>query len=356
MLRACWRAGESGAATVFIVLLEVCSCTSRVGFWAWVVASCAKSGRELGGSDKIFYGCLIFPPPIYTIQIMSTRFNKIYQKLIRSILSRGQTQTDKRLFHKKQPKNKVYTKIRLGFKFKLDIKEHGLPVLSLRKIPIKLFIAELIWFLLGDNNPNGVIRQYTRIWDDFIEEDGTVTSYGHRWKKWFGRDQLKGIVDMLKKDPTSRHAVLVTWDPGSDSLANGVKRMNVPCHVTSMFNILDGRLHMHSIWRSQDAYLGFPHDVAAQSLLLILMAKHLGLEPGVYHHYTANIHLYNNQFEPAQKLLQADVFHPKIQLDVKPDWLFPTQKQAPGIIENLIEQISRQYKPSLKIKQVKIIV
>jgi thymidylate synthase len=62
-------------------------------------------------------------------------------------------------------------------------------LLTLRKIPIKIFVAEQMWFLMGENDPNIFLKKFTSIWDDFTEEDGTVkAAYGYRWRKYFGRD------------------------------------------------------------------------------------------------------------------------------------------------------------------------
>ena len=290
---------------------------------------------------------------------MSTEINKIYRELINKILEQGTDIHDKRKFHQHQPDKKIITRTIYGFNFSYDLEKHGLPLISLRKIPIKLFVGETVWFLRGDNNPNGVIRRFTKIWDDFVEDDGTVTSYGNRWRKWFGRDQLLEVIQTLQKDPSSRHGVVVTWDPKTDSLITGVKRMNVPCHVMFMFNVENDRLHMHTIWRSQDAYLGFPNDLAGGGLLQMIIAAYMGLKPGIYHHYIANVHLYDNQYENARKLLEVDDEHPAIKLDIKQDWFEKASKSDDGAYEvgmNLFEQIKKQYKPKQVLQRVLIVV
>jgi len=119
------------------------------------------------------------------------------------------------------------------------------------------------------------------------------------------------------------------------------------------------RLHMHTIWRSQDAYLGFPNDLAGGGLLQMIIAAYMGLKPGIYHHYIANVHLYDNQYENARKLLEVDDEHPAIKLDIKQDWFEKASKSDDGAYEvgmNLFEQIKKQYKPKQVLQRVLIVV
>ena len=284
-------------------------------------------------------------------------FDKFYIKILKSTLTKPPT-PEKRLFHKVQPKDKLYTKISLGVTYKTDIQKNGLPILTIRKLNLKVFVGETFWFIRGDNDPNGIIRHFTKIWDDFIEDDGTVTSYGNRWRKWFKRDQLIEVIESLKRYQHTRHAVIITWDPATDSLISGKKRMNVPCNLGMIFNVVNNRLNMHSIWRSQDLILGYPNDVAGQSLLLVLLARHLGLKPGFYIHYTANLHIYNNQIDIAKDLITRKNQHGKIQLNLNEDLFnesLKSDKHAIKAGEQVLKVLKEQYKPSGKIK-VKIVV
>ena len=92
---------------------------------------------------------------------------------------------------------------------------------------------------------------------------GTMpAAYGFRWKEAFGRDQLELLVKLLEKEPSSRHGVVVTWDPREDGLGNPESKKNIPCPYTFIVNIINDKLHLHSILRSNDMMLGCPHDVA----------------------------------------------------------------------------------------------
>src|SRR3989344_6952493 len=140
-----------------------------------------------------------------------TKFDEIYQNLLRNIMENGITEISERTGHE--------TKAVPGAHFSLDIDKDGFPLLTLRKIPIKMFVAEQIWFISGARKPEDFLRRFTKIWDDFTNPGDVVTvAYGYRWRKHFGRDQLKLLIELLEKEPSSRHGVIVAWDPAQDGL------------------------------------------------------------------------------------------------------------------------------------------
>jgi len=81
-------------------------------------------------------------------------------------------------------------KILPGVSFQIDVEKEGFPILTLRKNPIKSPIAETSLVITGEKDTT-FLRKYTKMWDEFIEKDGTISSaYGYRWRHHFGRDQL----------------------------------------------------------------------------------------------------------------------------------------------------------------------
>ena len=151
-----------------------------------------------------------------------TQFDKQYKQAIWEIMNQGFEEYNERTGHR--------TKIIPGTTFHL---ENEFPLLTIRQIPIKLFVAEQIWFLTGSKRPDEFLNKFTKIWDDFLEDDGTVAAaYGHRWRKHFGRDQIGELIKHLQEQPGSRHGVVVAWDPADDGLGTGTKKKNVPCPLS----------------------------------------------------------------------------------------------------------------------------
>jgi thymidylate synthase len=276
------------------------------------------------------------------------RFDDIYQDLLGTIVKKGIRELSQRTGHEVAAVP--------GMHFSIDIEKEGFPLLTLRKIPIKMFVAEQIWFIAGVRKPADFLRDYTKIWDNFTNPADVVTvAYGYRWRKHFGRDQLGLLIDLLKKEPSSRHAVVVTWDPSSDGLSL-FKKKNVPCPYTFTVNIIGGRLHLHNIVRSNDVILGLPADVAGFALLQILLAQKLGVKPGIYSHSISNAHIYDNQYAAAKEILKRKSTHKAIKITLPKNAFDRAEKKDKKLLDEIVENITSQYKPLEAIKGLQVVL
>ena len=239
-----------------------------------------------------------------------------------------------------------------GLSFSHDIERDGFPLITLRKIPIKMFIAEQVWFISGARKPADFLREYTKIWDLFTNPGDTVTvAYGYRWRKHFGRDQLGELVKHLQEQPSSRHGVIITWDPASDGLG-GVAKKNVPCPYTFTVNIIGGRLNLHNIVRSNDMILGIPADVAGFALLQMILAQKLGVKPGIYTHSISNAHIYNNHYEGAMELIGRDNDHRAIHITLPKNSYDRAEKKDHDLVSEIFALFKEQYNPLPKIESI----
>lgn len=276
------------------------------------------------------------------------KFDVIYQSLLGDIMKRGIRDKNARTGHE--------TAALPGLSFSIDLEKDGFPLLSLRKIPIKLFVAEQIWFVSGSRKPADFLREFTHIWDDFTNPGDVVTvAYGYRWRKHFGRDQLGLLVQLLEKDPSSRHGVVVTWDPANDGLG-GVAKKNIPCPYTFTVNIIGGRLHLNNLIRSNDMILGFPHDVAGFALLQTMLAQRLGVAPGVYSQSISNAHVYDIHYGVAKDLIKRANKQRKIKLELPKNAFERAERKDPKLVEEITQNLSVQYKPSPAVTGLKIVL
>ncbi|KKU65468.1 MAG: Thymidylate synthase [Parcubacteria group bacterium GW2011_GWA2_47_16] len=277
-----------------------------------------------------------------------TRLDEIYQGILRDIMTNGIAEINARTKHE--------TKALPGVHFTTDLEKDGFPLLTLRKIPIPMFVAEQVWFITGARKPEIFLRQFTKIWDMFTNPGDVVTvAYGYRWRKHFGRDQLGLLIKLLKADPSSRHGVVVTWDPAQDGLGGAIKK-NVPCPYTFTVNIIGGRLNLHNIVRSNDVILGFPSDVAGFALLAYILAQKLGVRPGFYSHSISNAHVYDTHYFAAEELMKRKNDHKKIALTLPKNAFDRAEKQDVKLVQEIVENLTGQYQPLEPIKGLKIVL
>ena len=67
---------------------------------------------------------------------------------------------------------------------------------------------EGLWMLRGRNDLRP-LTFFVNSMRDFSDDNETLWgAYGWRWKKYFDKDQLEIIIDMLRRNPNDRRAVL----------------------------------------------------------------------------------------------------------------------------------------------------
>lgn len=238
-----------------------------------------------------------------------------------------------------------------GITYRTDLEREGFPLLALRKLPLS-FIPEIMWFLSGSNKAEW-LSKHTKIWDSFIDIDGKISSaYGYRWRRHFGVDQLAIVLAKLKADPSTRHGVIMMWDPDRDLT---YKQKNVPCPYTFTLNIIKGRLHLHLIIRSNDMVLGFPTDVAGFAFLQMILAQHLHTRVGVLTVSISNCHIYENQVDAVIQMLKRNPLTPKISLVLPSNSLDRAEMLDDELIKEVKDSIVG-YEPLEAIKNIPLAI
>ena len=186
-----------------------------------------------------------------------------------------------------------------GAFYKVDLNE-GFPLLTTKKMHWNSLLHEVLWYLSGENHIRN-LRKHTKIWDAWADEDGNLeTAYGYYWRhfpsaqknkkgEWEVRevDQIQYVIDEINRNPNSRRLVVTAWEPG-----NATTSKLPPCHYTFVFNVNDGKLNCHLTQRSGDIALGIPFNLAAYSLLTLVIAQQVGLKLGEFAHTIIDAHIY----------------------------------------------------------------
>ncbi len=215
---------------------------------------------------------------------------KEYHDLVRLVMEEGV---------RKPSRTGIDTISYFGAFYKVDISK-GFPLLTTKKMQWKSLLYEVLWYLSGENHIRN-LKHHTKIWDAWADENGDLdTAYGYYWRhfpsaekdangNWKVRevDQIRYVIDEIKNKPYSRRLVVSAWEPG-----NATTSKLPPCHYTYAFNVTGDKLNCHLTQRSGDIALGIPFNLAAYSLLTMIIANETGLKPGVFAHTIVDAHIY----------------------------------------------------------------
>lgn len=118
-----------------------------------------------------------------------------------------------------------------------------------------------------------------------------MRNYNCSYEGYTGGDQLKDVCKILHEDPESRQACICLWDVDMDL---GTKTKDKACNVFITFEVEKGFVNMTTFNRSNDAIFGgvTGANVVHFSFFQEYVACTLDLEMGVWHHSSANLHVY----------------------------------------------------------------
>ena len=257
----------------------------------------------------------------------------------------------------KEDRTGVGTISYFGMQQRYDLSK-GFPAVTTKKLAWRSVVSELLWFLEGsgderrlreilhgdkdsDKNTIWTANATAPYWKPKAQYSGDLGRvYGVQWRNWrtpiehksvrfkddlgstYNRggllhiketDQLKNLIDGIKKDPNGRRHILSAWNPGElDQMALP------PCHIMSQFYVNNGKLSCQMYQRSCDMFLGVPFNIASYSLLTAMIAQVCDLAVGEFVHVLGDAHIYQNHVEQVKEQLQREPF-PAPQLQLNPD-------------------------------------
>ncbi|OMF38300.1 thymidylate synthase [Paenibacillus sp. FSL H8-0548] len=262
-----------------------------------------------------------------------------YLQLLKYVLEHGT---------RKEDRTGTGTISTFGYQMRFDLNE-GFPLLTTKRVPFRLIVSELIWFIQGDTNIRYLLQHNNNIWnewafkrwiessdykgpdmtnfglriqtdadfakeyeaqmeqfkqliltdDQFAEAFGELGNvYGKQWREWKTTqgdtiDQLKDVIETIKTNPDSRRLIVSAWNP-EDVPTNMALP---PCHTMFQFYVTNGKLSCQLYQRSADIFLGIPFNIASYALLTHLIAHECGLEVGEFIHTLGDAHIYTNHLE-----------------------------------------------------------
>ncbi len=232
---------------------------------------------------------------------------KQYLDLLQDIMDNGQDADNR---------TGIYARKVFGRQMRFDLND-GFPLVTTKKVYLRAIIHELIWLLSGNTNIKYLHDNNVTIWDEWADENGDLGPvYGHQWRNFNsqGIDQIKDVIERIKKNPQDRRLIVTAWNPAQ------IEQMALPpCHCFFQFDVTpDGRLNCQLYQRSCDMFLGVPFNIASYSLLTMMVAQVCGLKPGEFVHTLGNAHIYSNHFDQVRLQLSRRPY-PLPQMKINPD-------------------------------------
>jgi thymidylate synthase len=224
---------------------------------------------------------------------------------------------------RKQDRTGVGTLSIFGYQMRFDLST-GFPAVTTKRLHFRSIIYELLWFLRGETNIAYLKEHGVSIWDEWADEHGELGPvYGSQWRSWPAPngehiDQITRTVEGIRKNPDSRRHIVSAWNVAE------IERMALPpCHLLFQFYVARGRLSCQLYQRSADLFLGVPFNIASYSLLTLMVAQVVGLEPGEFVHTLGDAHLYANHLEQVEVQLAREPYPlPSMMLNPAIDSLF----------------------------------
>ncbi|XP_016987678.1 thymidylate synthase [Drosophila rhopaloa] len=240
-----------------------------------------------------------------------------YLDLLRHIIANGERRTDR---------TKVGTLSVFGSQMRFNMRE-SFPLLTTKRVFFRGVAEELLWFVAGKTDAKLLQAKKVHFWDgnstrEFLDNLGHTERavgdlgpvYGFQWRHFGaeygtceddytgkGIDQLRQVIDTIKKNPSDRRIIMSAWNP-----VDIPKMALPPCHCLAQFYVSQtrGELSCQLYQRSADMGLGVPFNIASYALLTHMIAHVTGLKPGDFVHTFGDTHVYLNHVDPLKEQLK----------------------------------------------------
>lgn len=282
----------------------------------------------------------------------------------------------------------------------------GFPLLTLKAMPFKLIVSELLWFLKGQTNIYWLHSSNNHIWDkdaynyyihryenhfprtawhnkliysefvDRMAEADNFSSlqnfqgipdfyigdvgknYSYQWTNWQGEhNQFYHLVRGLRENPMDSRHIVTGWSPLEIN-----ETALPPCHWA--FEILvaptpkfrqeeegwpeyNFTLKWHQ--RSCDVFLGIPFNIASYALMGIIIQTLTG------HHFSgligdlSNVHIYSNHYDAIKQLeplIPTTYGSPEVTITI----------EGQSILKEIIDSLIYEHDPSQQKKDFEFFI
>lgn len=185
---------------------------------------------------------------------------------------------------------------------KYDLSKGELPIVTLRQTAWKSGIKEILWIYQDQSNDLDLLRDKYGItwWDNWDVGDGTIGQrYGATVKRY---DLMNQLLRGLTEQPYGRRHIINLYQYQDFDDSDGL----YPCTMETQWSVRGEYLDMTLIQRSSDLLVANAINKIQYVALQMMVARHVGLKPGVFCHYVNNAHIYDRHIIQAEEILKRE--------------------------------------------------
>lgn len=243
-----------------------------------------------------------------------SKADELFKSMCQDILDNGFSTEGEDIRARWEDGSPAYTIKRFGIVNRYDLSEE-FPALTLRKTAIKTAVDELLW--IWQKKSNNIKDLKGKIWDEWADETGSIgKAYGYQMAQKYRfpqgeMDQVDNVIWLLKNTPQSRRIITNIYN------FNDLSEMHLqPCAYSMTFNVTGNKLNAILNQRSQDILAANNWNVCQYAILVMMLARVCGYEPGELVHVIADAHIYDKHIPAIKELISREEYPaPRVRLN-----------------------------------------
>ena len=249
-----------------------------------------------------------------------SKADDLFVSMCQDIIEHGTTTEGQKVRPRWEDGTPAYTIKQFGVVNRYDLREE-FPALTLRRTALKSAMDEVLW--IYQRKSNNIHDLNSHIWDEWADADGSIgKAYGYQiaQKSHYPEgdfDQMDRVLFDLEHTPYSRRIMTNTY------VFADLSEMNLyPCAYSCTYNVTaepgDERptLNLLLNQRSQDILAANNWNVCQYAILLMMVARHVGMVPGRLVHVIADAHIYDRHVDIVRELIGRPRFAaPRVTLN-----------------------------------------
>jgi len=241
---------------------------------------------------------------------MINSIDRKYSEQLKLILEKGSSDTDANVRPIYKDGTPAHTDFITQTTETFNIAKGEFPLTSLRKIPWKSSIKEILWIYQDQSNDLTLLKDKYNVtwWDAWDIGNGTI---GQRYGAVVARHHLiDNLLKGLIENPYGRRHIMDLWQYDDLNTSKGL----YPCAFMTLWSVRDNYLDATLIQRSSDICVANHINKLQYVALQMMIARHCNLQVGKFTHFVQNLHIYDRHIKQANELIQRQINNPELPM------------------------------------------